>query len=293
MAKDAQPSNPAEKAYRKRKLPDWLSKSFRLSHAPLYLWMLLLLAMLTVPGLITAHSPTAIDPLHRLQAPSTAFPLGTDEYGRSLWSRIVFGGRLTLVVAFSSIGLAAGVGVPLGTLAGYYAGWIDTLAMRTQDALLSLPGVLLAILLVGTFGASTWILIVSIAVVFAPRFARLQRGSVLLIKNRPYIEASRAAGASSLRIIVRDILPNTLGPLIVQVSLGLAVAVLIEAGLSYLGLGVQPPNATWGLMLKDSQPFVRVNPYYVLFPGFFLFCTILTFNLLGDALRERLDPRQR
>lgn len=283
----------AHRTQRGHVLPAWLRKSFRYAHVPLYLWMVLLLAMAFAPGLITAHSPTAIDPLHRLHPPSPTFPLGTDEYGRSLWSRIVFGGQLTLFIAFSSIGLAAIVGVPLGTIAGYFGGWIDTIAMRTQDALLSLPGVLLAILLVGTFGATTWILIVSIAVVFAPRFARLQRGSVLLVKHRPYVEASRAAGASSARIIFRDILPNTLGPLIVQVSLGLAVAVLVEAGLSYLGLGVQPPNATWGLMLKNSQTYVRVAPYYVLFPGIFLFITILAFNLLGDMLREWVDPRQR
>lgn len=260
---------------------------------PLYGWLLLLALMLLTPGLLTNASPTDIDPLHRLQAPGADSWLGTDEFGRSLQSRIVFGGRLTLLVALSSIGIATLVGVPLGTLAGYFGGWFDSVVMRMQDALLALPGVLLAILLVSTFGASFWVLVASIAVIFMPRFARLQRGTVLFLRERMYVEASRSAGASSLRIIVKDILPNSLGPLIVQITLGLAVAVLIEAGLSYLGLGIQPPNATWGLMLKTSQTYVRLAPHYVVTPGVFLFITVLVFNLLGDELRQHLDPAGR
>lgn len=260
---------------------------------PLLAWLLALVLMVLTPDLITSVAPNEIRPTMRLQPPSQEHLLGTDEFGRSLYSRIVFGGRLTLLVAITAIGLAAAVGIPLGTVAGYYGGWLDSLIMRTQDAFLALPGVLLALLLVATFGTSFWVLVASIATVFAPRFARLQRGTVMLLKRRVYVEASRAAGASTWRTITRHVLPNSIGPLLVQTSLGLAVAVLIEAGLSYLGLGVQPPEATWGLMLKTSQTYVRNAPHYVVVPGLFLFLTILAFNLLGDRLRTALDPRGR
>lgn len=260
---------------------------------PLYLWLGFLAIMLVAPSLLSPASPTAIDPMARFAPPSSQHLLGTDEFGRSLLARIIYGGRLTLLVALISIAIATVLGVPLGTVSAYFGGWADRIIMRTQDALLALPGVLLAILLVGTFGASFWVLVASIAVVFVPRFARLQRGTVLFLKERMYVEASHASGASPLRIIWRDILPNSAGPLIVQITLGLAVAVLIEAGLSYLGLGIQPPNATWGLMLKTSQTYSSLAPHYVIAPGVFLFLTVLVFNLLGDDLRKRLDPTQR
>lgn len=259
----------------------------------LHAWMIVLIAMVVAPGVVTRVPPNEIRPLERLQAPSQEHLLGTDEFGRSLYSRIVYGGRLTLLVAGTAILVAIAVGVPLGTIAGYAGGVWDSVIMRVQDALLSLPGVLLALLLVATFGTSFWVLVCSIAVVFAPRFARVQRGTVLLLKQRVYVEASRAAGARAWRTIWFHILPNSLGPLLVQASLGLAVAVLIEAGLSYLGLGVQPPEATWGSMLKTSQTYVRNAPHYVIVPGVFLFLTILVFNLLGDRLRAALDPRGR
>ncbi len=258
----------------------------------LWLWIALLLAMVVAPELITTVPPNEIRPTERLQPPGPDHLLGTDEFGRSLFSRIVYGGRLTILVSFASIALSAVIGIPLGTLAGYFGGVFDSIVMRIQDALLALPGVLLALLMVATFGASFWVLVTSIAVVFVPRFARLQRGTVLLLRERVFVEASRALGAPTGRILLRHVLPNSLGPLLVQGSLGLAVAVLIEAGLSYLGLGIQPPDATWGVMLKASQTYVRQAPHYVVLPGLFLFVTILVFNLLGDRLRSALDPKR-
>ena len=260
---------------------------------PVTVWLMLLLLVVVTPQLLAPLSPTEMNAIDRLQGPSGTYLLGTDEYGRSLLSRVVFGGRLTELIALSAIGLAALIGVPLGTVAGYYQGWLGAVIMRLQDSVLAVPGILLAILLVGSFGPSALILIVTIAALFMPRFARLQYGSVLTIKERSFVEASRANGAPDSWVLWRTIMPNTLPPLIVQATLGIAVAMLIEAGLSYMGLGIQPPAATWGLMLKNSQTYVRLAPHYDVIPGLFLFLSILSFNLLGDWLRDLLDPRAR
>jgi peptide/nickel transport system permease protein len=266
---------------------------FQPAMLPVLAWLLLLLVMVVTPSLLAPLSPSEMNAIDRLQGPSDTYLLGTDEYGRSLLSRVVYGGRLTLLIALGSIALATVIGVPLGTLAGYYEGVLGTVIMRFQDSLLSIPGILLAILLVGSFGPSVLVLIITIAALYLPRFARLQYGSVLMIKERSFVEASRACGAHDAWLLWRTILPNTIPPLIVQATLGIAVAMLIEAGLSYMGLGIQPPAATWGLMLKTSQTYVRLAPHYVLIPGLFLFFSILSFNLLGDWLRDKLDPRAR
>ncbi|MCS6941001.1 MAG: ABC transporter permease [Roseiflexaceae bacterium] len=220
-------------------------------------------------------------------------PLGTDEFGRSILSRVVYGGQTSLLIALSSVGLAMLFGVPLGTIAGYCGGWLDSLVMRLQDVLLAFPAILFAILLIATFGPSPLNLVLTIAMVYVPRFARLQRGSVLMVKSRPYVEAARACGVPPLGILMRTILPNTTSPLIIQSTLSLAIAVLIESGLSYMGLGIQPPDSTWGVMLKTSQTYLHLAPHYVLAPGVFLFLTVLSVNLLGDWLRDQLDPRSR
>lgn len=259
----------------------------------LWLWVLLLALMVVAPQILAPIPPDAISPADRLQGPSLAHPLGTDEFGRSILSRVVYGGQTSLLIALGAVALAVGVGVPLGTLAGYYSGWLDTLIMRTQDAMLAFPAILFAILLIATFGPSPTNLILTIAVVYIPRFARLQRGSVLMVKGREYVEAAQATGVRPAGILWRTILPNTVTPLIIQVTLSIAIAVLIESGLSYMGLGIQPPAATWGVMLKTSQTYLRLAPHYVVVPGVVLFLTVLSFNLLGDWLRDRLDPRSR
>ncbi len=256
-------------------------------------WMLLLTLMIVVPQLLTQAPPDRMAPTERLQGPSMTHLLGTDEFGRSIVSRVIYGGRTSLLIALSAVLLAALLGVPLGTLAGYYGGWVDTLIMRSQDALLAFPAILFAILLIATFGPSPVNLVLTIAIVYIPRFARLQRGSVLMVKSRQYVEAAHACGVPARGILWRTILPNTLSPLIIQATLSIAVAILIEAGLSYMGLGIQPPDATWGVMLKTAQTYLRLAPHYVLAPGIFLFLTVLSMNLLGDWLRDRLDPRAR
>ncbi len=256
-----------------------------------FFWMLIMGLMIIAPQLLTSIPPERMSPAERLQGISQAHPLGTDEFGRSILSRVVYGGQTSLLIALSSVGLAALFGVPLGTVAGYCGGWIDTLIMRLQDVLLAFPAILFAILLIATFGSSPLNLVLTIAVVYIPRFARLQRGSVLMIKSRLYVEAARACGVPTRRILWHTILPNTISPLIIQSTLSLAIAVLIESGLSYMGLGIQPPDSTWGVMLRTAQTYMRLAPHYVVVPGVFLFLTVLSINLIGDWLRDQLDPR--
>lgn len=272
----------------------WVSfTSTSLSTFLVFGWLLLLAMMIVVPQLLAPIPPDRMAPTERLQGPNLTHLLGSDEFGRSILSRVIYGGRTSLLIALGAVAIAALIGIPLGTLAGYYGGWVDTLIMRFQDALLAFPAILFAILLIATFGPSPINLVLTIATVYIPRFARLQRGSVLMVASRQYVEAAYACGVPSLGILWRTILPNTLSPLIIQATLSIAVAVLIESGLSYMGLGIQPPDATWGVMLKTAQTYLRLAPHYVLVPGVFLFLTVLSMNLLGDWLRDRLDPRSR
>jgi peptide/nickel transport system permease protein len=244
------------------------------------------------PGLLAPADPDALgkDLLHE---PSWGYLLGTDEYGRDILSRIIYGARVELTISLAGVALAVASGVPLGLLAGYRGGFLDALLMRLQDALLAFPAVLFAILVVAAIGASRRSIVLTIGVIYLPRFARLLRGNVLALKGEDFVTASRAAGANDVRLIVRHILPNCLASIMVQVTLAMAVAILIEAGLSYLGLGVQPPTATWGTMLKNAQSYPAQAPWYVLAPGFCIFALVLALNTLGDALRDRLDPRLR
>lgn len=251
----------------------------------------LFLAMALLPGLIAPHSPYEQHPQDALQPPSRTYPLGTDQFGRDIFSRLVFGSRIAVVVGVGSIALAMVVGVPIGLVAGYGGGRLDAVIMRLQDALLSFPPVLLALLIIAGFGASTLNVVLTIAFVYAPRFARLVRGSVLNIMTREFVLSSQAVGASPVRLMLRVILPNTLAPITVQATLGMAVAILIESGLSYLGLGILPPTASWGHMLQHAQSYIHRAPWFVLAPGASIFLAVLCLNLAGDWLREWADPK--
>jgi peptide/nickel transport system permease protein len=245
-----------------------------------------------IPGQLAPYLPAKMSK-DLLQAPSRHHLLGTDEFGRDILSRIIHGARIELVISVLGVALALVLGLPLGLIAGYWGGFVDSVLMRLQDALLAFPAVLFAILVVAAMGASRNSIVLTIGVIYLPRFARLVRGNVLVLKNEDFVIASRAAGASSLRIVFRHILPNCLASILVQITLAMAVAVLIEAGLSYLGLGVQPPTATWGTMLKSAQSYPRQAPWYVFAPGASIFVLVLALNTVGDALRDRLDPRLR
>ena len=237
------------------------------------------------------------DPLHMdfdalMQPPSMDHPAGTDSLGRDNLSRIIWGGRVSLQVGVLSMVIATVIGVSAGLAAGYYGRWIDTIIMRIVDAILAFPALLLAILMVAVLGPSLRNAMFAIAVVFIPSFARVTRANTLSIREKEYVEGARAIGASATRIMLRTILPNTLSTVIVQVSLGMSYAILIEAGLSFLGLGIQPPTPSWGYMLATGREFITLAWWLTTFPGLAIFVTVLSWNFIGDGLREALDPRQ-
>jgi peptide/nickel transport system permease protein len=243
---------------------------------------------------LAPYNPAALDLLHRLQPPSRAHWMGTDELGRDVLSRIIYGARLSLTVAVSVVSLSFLLGLIFGGIAGYYGRWRDV-AINTflMNAFLALPGILLAIAFVAFLGPGLLNLILALSIGGWVGYARLVRAQVLAVREREFVEAARAIGASDLRIFVRHILPNILQPLIVQAAIGMAGAVLAEATLSFLGLGVPPPAASWGAMLNDARPFLFDAPHLVVFPAIAVALCVLSFNFLGDALRDYLDPRTR
>ena len=242
------------------------------------------------PSVLATHDPLALDMMYRLQGPSAEHLLGTDELGRDLWSRIVYGARVSMSVGLGSATLAMLIGVPLGLVAGYKGGILDSIIMRIMDAFMSFPSIMLAMLLMTIFDASTMTLILTIAIVSFPAYGRIVRGSVLSIKERDYIEAARAFGAKPGYLMFRAVLPNCMSGIIVQFSLFTASAILIEASLSFLGLGIKPPDPAWGSMLSYAKQYIDQSATYILVPAITIFLVVLAINLLGDELRERLDP---
>ncbi len=240
---------------------------------------------------VSPYRPLEQAMTQRLRPPSAAHWLGTDDFGRDILTRILFGSRISLQVGFVAVGIAGSIGILFGLLSGYFGGWIDNLLMRTMDVLLAFPAILLAVTIMALLGPNTTNVMIAIGIAYIPIFARVVRATVLTIKPNEYVEAARAAGASELRMLVRHIVPGTSGPIIVQVSLALAYAILAEAALSFLGLGTQPPTPTWGSMLSFGRDFVREAPWFTFFPGFAIFLTVLSLNLVGDGLSDALDPR--
>jgi peptide/nickel transport system permease protein/oligopeptide transport system permease protein len=227
------------------------------------------------------------------KAPSVAHWLGTDELGRDLFSRMVFGARASLMAGLVSVLIALAVGVPLGLIAGYFGKWTDAVISRFTEAALAIPFLILAIALAAFLGPSLINAMIAIGVSAAPRFIRITRGQVLAVKNEDYVQSAKALGASDTRIILRHILPNVMPPLIVQATITIATAIIAEASLSFLGLGLQPPNPSWGSMLNTAKNFMSQAPWMSIFPGSAIFLVVLGFNLLGDGLRDALDPRQK
>ena len=247
-----------------------------------------MLAPLIVPFDPALQSWTAIR-----QPPSAAHWLGTDESGRDLLSRVVYGGRASLLAGVVSVSIALGLGVPIGLLAGYGGAWIDALLSRIADAMLAIPFLILAIALAAFLGPSLQNAMIAIGVTTTPIFVRLTRGQVLATKVEDYVEAARAVGNPPWRVALVHVLPNIAGPVIVQATLAIAAAVIAEASLSFLGLGQQPPAPSWGSMLNTAQRFLTNAPWMAVWPGLAIFLAVLSFNLVGDALRDALDPRQR
>jgi peptide/nickel transport system permease protein len=239
------------------------------------------------------HDPLEMNPQRLLENPSRDHPLGTDEFGRDILSRVIWGARISLYVSGSSVALALVLGATLGIVAGLYGRPLDDLISRVLEVVFAFPGVLLALGIVGLLGPSVRNVVIAIGVVYTPVFGRLARATVLAAKERDYVEAARGCGASDLRLIGRHLLPNITAPLIVQTSLSLSHAILAEASLSFLGLGTQPPAASWGTMINTGQRLIEFSPWVAVFPGLAIMLAVLAFNLLGDGLRDALDPRLR
>jgi peptide/nickel transport system permease protein len=242
---------------------------------------------------LAPYDPLQVHVRDRLQLPSTTYLLGTDELGRDLLSRVIFGARVSLAVGAVAVLIATLAGVVLGLFAGFFAGSTDAIIMRCMDAVLAFPAIILALAIISALGPSPVNAMIAIGIVTIPAFARITRGGLLSLKEKEFVEASRASGANSAYLMFRVLLPNTLSPILVQCSIAFATAILTEAALSFLGLGVQPPTPSWGSMLDFGRKYLSQTPWYSVAPGAAIFVAVLSLNLLGDGLRDALDPRLR
>ncbi len=252
---------------------------------------MLLVATAALSLVYTPEDPLAMSITDRLQGPSAAHPFGTDQYGRDVLSRVMTGAVTSIAVGVIAVGIGAAAGMLIGMLSGYVGGWLDEGFMRLIDAVQGFPAILSALLFAAVFTPGIVISMVAIGIAFVPAFARLTRAGFLELREREFVIAARALGAGDRRLIARHILPNTLPPLIIQATTSFPVAILAEAALAYLGLGTQPPHPSWGLMLKEAQSFLSLNPSFAVFPGGAIALTVLGLNLLGDGLRDLLDPK--
>jgi peptide/nickel transport system permease protein len=248
------------------------------------------LSALLAPILFSGN-PSAPNLINSLEPPSINDPLGTDELGRSILGRIIYGSRISLVIAVGVVFVGLICGIPLGLISGYYGGKIDFIIQRATDAMLAFPGFLLALALVAVMGVGIKNTVISIGVSMIPMYIRLVRGCVLAIREEVYVEAARAVGTRDANILLRHILPNVMVPITVQTSLSMGTAILFAAGLGFLGIGVQPPTPEWGAMLGSARSYLFHAPHVATFPGIAIFLAVLSFNLLGDGLRDALDPR--
>ncbi|MBT9166637.1 MAG: Glutathione transport system permease protein GsiD [Chloroflexi bacterium] len=282
-AKESEPTSQFRDAIRRL-------KRNRMAMVGLVVILLLIVCAALAPW-IAPHDPTTASLRHALQGPCREYPLGRDELGRDMLSRILHGARISLSIGLISVAIGVLIGVPVGAISGYYGGKTDLLVQRLIDIMLAFPGILLAIVIVATLGVGLRNVMIAVGIVSIPIYVRLVRGSVLSIRELEYVSSARAIGSSNWRIIFRHILPNCLGPIIVQSTLQIATAILWAAGLGFLGLGAQPPTPEWGTMLSRGRDFIRVAPHVVTFPGLAIVLSVLGFNLFGDGLRDALDPR--
>jgi len=276
----------------RRASPGWLALITRRKTTLAGAVLMLVMVLVSALAPVLASDPGHMDVARRLSAPGRAHWFGTDDVGRDVWSRVVYGARLSLLVGAAVVGLSFAIGVVCGLAAGYYRR-LDNIIMRVMDGLMAFPAIVLAIALMAALGSSVVNVIVAIGVVNAPRVARVVRGSVLVIRETSYVEAARALGASDGVMIVRHVLPNCLSPVIVQGSFVFAAAVLTEAALSFLGVGVPPYVPSWGVILAEGRLYIQQAPWLVIYPGVAIMLTIFGLNLFGDGLRDLLDPKVR
>ena len=255
--------------------------------------LLIILGLLAIfSPLLGLQSTTEMDLEQIVSPPSVKHPLGTDSYGRDMMARLIYGARVSLTVGLVAVGCSMLAGIPLGLLSGYFKGHLDNFLMRLMDAIFAFPPILLALALVAILGPSLRTLIIALSIVYTPRFARVVRASALSEREGEYVTAARAIGCSSFRVMFLQIFPNIVGPITVQATVTYAYAILTEASLSFLGLGVQPPTPSWGLMLSEARMYLEEAPYYPIFPGLAIVISVLAINLFGDGLRDALDPKQ-
>jgi len=244
-------------------------------------------------GYIAPHDPEKANLELRLKEPCREYPFGTDHLGRCILSRIIFGARVSLLVGLLVVSSSFVLGLAIGTLSGYYGGWLDEIVMRVVDAFLAFPSLLLALGIAGLFGAGFMNLVIALITVDWAGYARLARGSVMTVKEQDYIKAAKGLGAGDMHVILRHVIPNIISPLIVMATIGMGYVILSAAGLSFLGFGVQPPTPEWGSMLSEGKTYIRSVPYIMIFPGIAIMLTVMAFNYLGDELRDLLDPREK
>jgi len=273
----------------------WLDALRRLRQQPLSIFSAILVSVLILTAIfgpmLAPYDPNEIDMANRFAPPSLEHPFGTDDFGRDILSRVMVGARVSLMVGIIAVGLSATVGSALGLLAGYMGRLTDEVIMRAMDILFAFPAILLAIAIMAALGRGVGNAMIAIGIVYIPIFARITRGSVLSVREEVYIEAARSIGSTDGRIMTRHILPNILSPIIVEVTLSLSFAILAEAALSFFGLGTQPPDPSWGRMLSEGRAYFQQSAWLAIFPGLAIMLTVLGFNLLGDGLRDALDPR--
>ena len=253
--------------------------------------VLLVVLLAIFAPIIAPYAPDKMHTLHTMEGPSSQFLFGTDEFGRDIFSRVVYGAQVSLQVGLIAVGIGAFFGLLFGLLAGFFQGKIDQFIMRIMDIFFAFPDILLALTIVAVLGPSLTNTMIAIGIVFTPVFTRLIRSAVLTVKENAYITNAEAVGVSNTKIIVKHIAPNVMAPFIVQITLALSGAILTEAGLSFLGLGVQPPDPSWGVMLNESRSYMEIAPWMMAFPVTAIIITIFCFNLLGDSLRDLLDPK--
>ncbi|HET7037793.1 MAG TPA: ABC transporter permease [Thermomicrobiaceae bacterium] len=267
-----------------------LSNRFALAGGALVILIILIAA---AAPLVAPYNPVAQDYDHLLEGPSLSHPMGTDNFGRDILSRIIYGGRISLTVGFVGTGLGVLIGVIIGILSGFYGGWVDGIFMRLLDIQLAFPGLLLAITIVAVLGVGTVNVIIAIGIFSIPVFARVLRGSIIALKESDFVLAAHAVGVGDRRLMFVHLLPNAVAPVIVIATLRLGTAILTAASLSFLGLGIRPPSPEWGAMLSDGRQFIQNAPWVAIFPGVAILLIVLALNLFGDGLRDAIDPKMR